>query len=225
MSLAPIDPFLPFGIIRTMKSTIEKVWRWLAGGATIKTPSTQPVEPARPEPEIAAKTAAEGAEQGAGTTASEAAGATPAAPAPPRVPVPNIPSPAVAAEEKIGEGDQVGDAQVKDTQVKDARVKDTQVSGPKVSSPQVGRAASSPPDQQEIQRRRELVRTLFNDFWSGRDDKPAAFVDRLNEAESYLNERLAATGEVWQLDAATRKMLGLPARSHSSSNGSAAVHR
>ena len=27
-----------------------------------------------------------------------------------------------------------------------------------------------PPDQPEIQRRRELVRTLFNDFWSGCDD-------------------------------------------------------
>ena len=58
-----------------------------------------------------------------------------------------------------------------------------------------------PPDQPEIQRRRELVRTLFNDFWSGCDDKPAAFVDRLNQAEMYLNERLTASGERWQLDA------------------------
>jgi hypothetical protein len=31
-----------------------------------------------------------------------------------------------------------------------------------------------------------LIRTLFNDFWSERDDKPPAFVDRLNEAETYL---------------------------------------
>ena len=45
--------------------------------------------------------------------------------------------------------------------------------------------------------RRELIRTLFNDFWSERDDKPPAFVDRLNEAETYLNERLAACGELW----------------------------
>ena len=53
----------------------------------------------------------------------------------------------------------------------------------------------------------ELVRAMFNDFWSGCDDKPAAFVDRLDQAEPYLNERLTACGEFWQLDAATRKML------------------
>ena len=67
-------------------------------------------------------------------------------------------------------------------------------------------------DQHEIQRRRELVRALFNDFWSGSDDKPPTFVDRLNQAEAYLNERLTARGESWQLDANTRKMLGLPPR-------------
>jgi hypothetical protein len=55
-----------------------------------------------------------------------------------------------------------------------------------------------------------LVRKLFNDFWSGCDDKPAAFVDRLNQAETYLNERLTACGESWRLEASTRKMLGLP---------------
>ena len=70
-------------------------------------------------------------------------------------------------------------------------------------------------DHQEIQRRRELVRTLFNDFWSGREDKPAAFVDRLDQAKSYLNEQLAACGEFWQLDAQTRKTLRLPPRSNS----------
>jgi hypothetical protein len=74
----------------------------------------------------------------------------------------------------------------------------------------VSHTTSLPPDQQEIHRRRDLVRALFNDFWTGRYDKPTAFVDRLNEAENYLNERLAACGEVWQLDAKTRKMLGLP---------------
>ena len=68
------------------------------------------------------------------------------------------------------------------------------------------------PDQQEIQRRRELVRVLFNDFWSGRYDKPATFADRLDQAEIYLNDRLTACGEYWQLDAKTRKLLGLPAR-------------
>jgi hypothetical protein len=65
-------------------------------------------------------------------------------------------------------------------------------------------------DQEEIQRRRDLVRTFFNDFWSEAPDKPAAFVERLDQAEDYVNERLAANGEIWQLDAKTRAMLGLP---------------
>jgi hypothetical protein len=71
-------------------------------------------------------------------------------------------------------------------------------------------------DQQEIERRRNLVRTLFNDFWRGFDDKPVAFLDRLDQAETYLNERLAASGEAWHLDAETRILLGLPSRSKSS---------
>jgi hypothetical protein len=72
------------------------------------------------------------------------------------------------------------------------------------------------PDQNEIKRRRDLIRTLFNDFWRGSYDKPAAFVDRLDQAEAYLNERLAASGEVWRLDAKTRVVLGLPPRLKSS---------
>jgi hypothetical protein len=85
---------------------------------------------------------------------------------------------------------------------------------------EVGQAAqvdvvfTNSPDQQEIQRRRELVRTLFNDFWDGSDEKPATFADRLNQAETYLNEQLRTRGEPWQLDAATRKMLGLPPRAN-----------
>ena len=81
-----------------------------------------------------------------------------------------------------------------------------------VQDGQVADVASISPDQQEIQRRRELVRVLFNDFWSRRDDKPATFADRLDQAEIYLNDRLTACGEYWQLDAKTRKLLGLPAR-------------
>ena len=75
------------------------------------------------------------------------------------------------------------------------------------------------PDQEEIQRRRDLVRTLFNDFWSEAHDKPAAFVERLDQAEDYVNERLTAYGEFWRLDAKTRAMLGLPPRSNSPNNG------
>ncbi len=82
---------------------------------------------------------------------------------------------------------------------------------------QVTDVTSISPQQQEIQRRRELVRVLFNDFWSGRDDKPATFAERLDQAEIYLNDRLTACGEYWQLDAKTRKLLGLPARRSTSS--------
>jgi hypothetical protein len=66
---------------------------------------------------------------------------------------------------------------------------------------------------QEIERRRNLVRALFNDFWSGEDQKPASFAARLDRAEDYLNERLAANGETWRLDTETRAMLSLPSRS------------
>jgi hypothetical protein len=65
-------------------------------------------------------------------------------------------------------------------------------------------------NQQEIERRREIVRRFFNDFWRSSDDKPATFTERLNRAEGHINERLAACGETWELDAATRKRLGLP---------------
>ena len=74
-------------------------------------------------------------------------------------------------------------------------------------------------DQEEIQRRRNLVRMLFNDFWSGAFEKPAAFVERLDQAEDYVNERLAASGKFWQLDAKTRVTLGLPPRANSPNNG------
>lgn len=66
------------------------------------------------------------------------------------------------------------------------------------------------PDQQEIDRRRGMVRAFFNDYWSTVDDKPASFAERLDRAESYINERVAAGGETWRLGAATRKELGLP---------------
>src|SRR5215472_12766841 len=65
-------------------------------------------------------------------------------------------------------------------------------------------------DQQELERRRDIVRRIFNDFWKSADVKPVGFAERLNQAEGYINERLAACGETWQLDAATRKQLGLP---------------
>jgi hypothetical protein len=58
---------------------------------------------------------------------------------------------------------------------------------------QIDSAASTVPDQEEIRRRRDLVRTLFNDFWSEAHDKPTVFVERLDQAEDYVNERLTAS--------------------------------
>jgi hypothetical protein len=70
--------------------------------------------------------------------------------------------------------------------------------------------SDSAPNQEEIDRRRSLVRGFFNDYWSSIDDKPTSFADRLDGAEGYINERVAAGGETWQLSPATRKQLGLP---------------
>ena len=74
------------------------------------------------------------------------------------------------------------------------------------------------PDTQEIERRRNMVRTLFNDFWNGACEKPAAFAERLDQAQDYVNERLTACGESWQLNNKTRIMLGLPSTKNKSSD-------
>jgi hypothetical protein len=74
----------------------------------------------------------------------------------------------------------------------------------------IGVESDSSPNQQEIDRRRAIVRTFFNDYWSSVDDKPTSFAERLDRAEGYINERVAAGGEAWRLGPATRKQLGLP---------------
>jgi len=73
----------------------------------------------------------------------------------------------------------------------------------------IGESGGSP-SQEEIDRRRSLVRGFFNDYWSSVDDKPTSFAERLDRAEGYINERVAAGGENWRLGPATRKQLGLP---------------
>ena len=75
---------------------------------------------------------------------------------------------------------------------------------------QIGVTSEASENQQEIARRREIVRQFFNDFWRSTDDKPGTFAERLNRAEGHINEQLAARGETWQLDVVTRKQLGLP---------------
>jgi len=67
---------------------------------------------------------------------------------------------------------------------------------------------AEPPDHDS---RRKLVRQLFNDFWTGIEDKPATFAERLDLAEGYINQRLEDCDAGWRLDPATRQQLGLPA--------------
>ena len=82
-----------------------------------------------------------------------------------------------------------------DTMAEEEPVADSVVVRPE--SHQIDITSEASPNKQEIERRRETVRQFFNDFWMFR-------------AEDHINERLAACGERWRLDAATRKQLGLP---------------
>jgi hypothetical protein len=184
-----------------------KLSRWIAGiGAAFKKPAEFFSRPASPPSSIPEETGAESA------VAEDNATAT--------VEVENK-APATA-EVEVGhatEADVASTIPPAEVEVGHATEADVASTIPPAEV-EVGHATEAhvtstvPPDQQEIQRRRELVRALFNDFWNGSDDKPATFVDRLNRAETHLNAQLAARGEPWQLDANTRKMLGLPPRAH-----------
>jgi len=125
---------------------------------------------------------------------------------------PTHPASSDVAAEKHADG-VVEEAQAVVTAIEDAVVRQTTVKS--FTDPittevmvdpdaQTNRTAHTILDDHEIQRRRDLVRTLFNDFWTGAYEKPAAFVERLDQAEDYVNERLAASGEFWQLDAKMR---------------------
>src|SRR5262249_12740477 len=52
---------------------------------------------------------------------------------------------------------------------------------------QIGITSEASANQQEIARRREIVRQFFNDFWVSADDKPSTFAERLNRAEDHIN--------------------------------------
>ena len=119
----------------------------------------------------------------------------------------------IAAESRVESAAEAAGAVATATQIATATPTATSAVAADAKISQDGQVTGlASPDQQEIQRRRELVRVLFNDFWSGPYDKPATFADRLDQAEIYLNNRLTSCGEYWQLDAKTRKLLGLPAR-------------
>ena len=76
-----------------------------------------------------------------------------------------------------------------------------------------GQEAKALTVQQDDESRRELIRRLFNEYWTGVEDKPPTFAQRLEIAKAYINERLADRDVGWRLDAVTRKQLGLPSSS------------
>ena len=79
-----------------------------------------------------------------------------------------------------------------------------------MAAEQILEVAEGPLDAGEIRRRRDLLRGLFADFWTLDEDKPKTFAERLDLAEGFINDRLAACGEPWRLDRRTREVLGLP---------------
>jgi hypothetical protein len=106
-----------------------------------------------------------------------------------------------------GSSDPNAPSEIVDTIAEEASCADSVAVG---DESQIGTTSEASPNQQEIARRREIARQFFNDFWRSTDDKPSTFAERLNRAEGHINERLAARGETWQLDATTRKQLSLP---------------
>jgi hypothetical protein len=107
-----------------------------------------------------------------------------------------------------GSSDPNAASETVDTMAEEEPVADSVAVRPE--SHQIGITSEASPNKQEIERRRQIVRQFFNDFWMSTDDKPRTFAERFNRAEDHINEQLAARGETWQLDAATRKQLGLP---------------
>jgi hypothetical protein len=106
-----------------------------------------------------------------------------------------------------GSSDPNAPSEIVDTMAEEAPRADSVAVG---DESQIGVTAEDSVNEQEIARRREIVRQFFNDFWVSAEDKPRTFAERLDRAEGHINERLAARGETWQLDAASRKQFGLP---------------
>src|SRR6516162_8821432 len=107
-----------------------------------------------------------------------------------------------------GSSDPNAPSETVDTMAEEEPVADSVAVRPE--SHQIRITFDASPNKQEIERRRQIVRQVFNDFWMSTDDKPRTFAEHVNRAEDHINERLAACGETWRLDAATRKQLSLP---------------
>ncbi len=64
-----------------------------------------------------------------------------------------------------------------------------------------------PPPNAEAVRRNALLSELLNDYLSSHDGIQPTLDGRLAQAESYINDRLAAKGEAFRFDAKTRRFL------------------
>src|SRR5262249_42765312 len=106
-----------------------------------------------------------------------------------------------------GSSDPNAPSEIVDTMAEEAPRADSVVVG---GERQIGITSEASPNQQEIVRRREIGGKFLNNFGRPTDDKPSTSAERLNRAKAHINERLAARGETWQLDATPRKQLGLP---------------
>jgi hypothetical protein len=92
-----------------------------------------------------------------------------------------------------GSSDPNAPSEIVDTMAEEAPRADSVAVG---DESQISIKTGASPNQQEIERRREIVRQFFNDFWRSTDDKPSTFAERLNRAEGHITR-----GETWQLDA------------------------
>jgi hypothetical protein len=71
------------------------------------------------------------------------------------------------------------------------------------------RTRSAAADQERGQKR-ALVVEFLDDWQKSNDDQATTSEGRLNQAEAYINERLAQRGATWRLNRETRTELGLP---------------
>jgi hypothetical protein len=87
-----------------------------------------------------------------------------------------------------GSSDPNAPSEIVDTMAEEAPRVDSVAVGDKS---QISIKTGASPNRQEIERRGEIVRQFFNDFWVSAEDKPGTFAERLNRAEGHINERLA----------------------------------
>jgi len=65
----------------------------------------------------------------------------------------------------------------------------------------------SPPQEIDVQRRRQLIAEIVNDWMSSNDGIPTTQAALLDKASEYINQQLRVRGEKWAFDRASRKAL------------------